>query len=84
MLPEFAWPVRIAIPDHDHLRELLLNEKREKLAAIAGSLRAEGVETTWDVLTGRTSIEVVREVIRHQHDLVVRTAKGPRSRQSGF
>ena len=84
VLPDFAWLVRATLPNLQHVYDLMLAEKRAKLNAVAESIRAEGLAATWNVLTGRTSTEVIREAQRREHDLVVRTAKGPRSRQSGF
>jgi nucleotide-binding universal stress UspA family protein len=84
VLPDFAWLVRATLPNHEHVHDLLLAEKQEKLKAVAELVQGEGLQVSWNVLTGRTSTEVVREVLRHKHDLVVRTAKGSRSGQSGF
>jgi universal stress protein E len=84
VLPHFPWHVRVAMSDHDHVRELLLTEKRDKLDALAEPLRAKGVDVTTAALSGHTSVEIIREVLRNHHDLVVRLTKGPLSPREGF
>jgi universal stress protein E len=84
VLPEFGWPVRLAMPNHAQVRELLLREKRDLLEAVAVPLRERGLEVTTQVGSGKTSLELIREVLRGRHDLVVRVAKGAQSRREGF
>ncbi|MEQ8785945.1 MAG: universal stress protein [Pirellulaceae bacterium] len=84
VLPDFPWHVRVSMSDHDHVRQLLLNEKRDKLAALAEPLKAKGLNVTIQSLSGHSSVEVIREVLRNNHDLVVRLAKGPLSPREGF
>ena len=43
-----------------------------------------GVRSSARVLVGKTSYEIIGEVVRDQHDLVVRTTKGAHSRRSGW
>jgi nucleotide-binding universal stress UspA family protein len=82
--PEFSWPVRMALPDHAHMRDLLLQEKRDLLEAIAAPLRERGLAVTTQTASGKTSLELIREALRGRHDLVVRVAKGAQSRREGF
>ena len=83
-VPDFAWTVRVSLPDHEHLRELIAHEKGEKLEALAAPIRESGLTVETKVLFGKTSIEIIREVLRAKHDLVLRVAKGKDSRHSGF
>lgn len=84
VLPEFPWHVRLALRDAEHMTELLLLEKQQRLDALAGELRQKGLEVTARALRGQASVEITREVLRGGHDLVVRVTKGPHSRRSGF
>jgi universal stress protein E len=49
----------------------LLEHRRERLSAIAAGLR--GVGATADVLRGRPGTALIEEVLRFQHDLLVRS-----------
>ncbi len=84
VVPEFSWTVRLSMKDHEHMRELIGQEKQQKLEALAAPLRERGIEVDTRVLRGRTSVEIIREVLRGDHDLVLRVAKGKDSRQQGF
>lgn len=84
VVPEFSWTVRWTLPDHDEVRLTLGREKEQKLNAIAEGLRSQGVEAEAKVLWGKTSVEIIREVLRGKHDLMVRVAKGHQSRDRGF
>lgn len=84
VLPEFPWHVRLALGDAEHMTELLLQEKQERLDALAEGLRQRGLDATAQALRGQASVEITREVMRGGHDLVVRVTKGPHSRRSGF
>lgn len=84
VLPEFKWHVRLALRDHDQVRESLLNEKRDRLAELAAPLREKGLDVTAEAVCGQSSVEIIREALRDGHDLVVRVSKGPNSRRAGF
>lgn len=83
VVPEFPWTIRLALKDQEHMRELIGHEKHERLAALAGPIREKGVAVETKVLQGKTSVEIIREVLRDDHDLVLRVAKGKDSRCSG-
>lgn len=84
VVPDFSWTVRLTLPDHEHVRELITQEKTEKLESLAVTIREKGVEVETKVLHGATSVEIIRELVRGDHDLVIRTAKGVDSRSEGF
>ncbi|MCA9124858.1 MAG: universal stress protein [Planctomycetales bacterium] len=84
VVPEFPWTVRLAMKDHEHVRDLMGREKQERLEALAAPIRDKGISVETRVLQGKTSVEIIREVLRHKHDLVFRVAKGKDSRRSGF
>ncbi len=83
VVPEFSWIARLSIKDHEHMRALIAEEKQSKLETLAEPLREKGIAVETKVLMGKTSVEIIREVLREQHDLVFRVAKGQDSRSSG-
>ncbi len=84
VVPDFPWTVRMTMKDHEHVRELMGKEKLEKLDAMAARIRETGVDVETKVLQGKTSVEIIREVLRFGHDLVLRVNKGHDSRRQGF
>lgn len=83
-VPEFSWTTRLVMKDHERLRDLIAREKQAKLDALAAPIRDRGVDVETKVLWGKTSVEVIREVLRSRHDLVLRVAKGNDSRREGY
>lgn len=59
-------------------------EKQGLLEALAAPIRDKGISVEAKVLRGKTSVEITREVLRDEHDLVLRVAKGKDSRRRGF
>ena len=57
----------------------LLNFHRARLAAIAASITAQGVEVRSLVPQGVAFIEIIREVLRGGHDLLMKGADGGRA-----
>lgn len=84
VVPEFPWVVRVALKDHQSIRELVVRKKTEQLDALAAPLRDQGIRVETEVLSGKTSVEIIRQVLRGKHDLVFRVAKGKDSRRKGF
>ncbi len=84
VVPPLPWTVRMLVSDHEHMSELMIREKQEQLETLAEPLRADGLNVETKVLSGKTSVEIIREVLRDKHDLVMRVAKGADSRRHGF
>ena len=84
VVPDFPLIARLALRDHPHLLELKLQEKQAQLDAIAQPLRERGLKVEAKALRGKTSVEIIREVLRSSHDLVARVAKGKDSKSAGF
>lgn len=84
VVPEFSWFARLALKDHEQVRDLIIREKQAKLEMLAEPLRERGIDVETKVLQGKSSVEIIREVLRGQHDLVLRVAKGHDSRSSGM
>lgn len=84
IVPEFSWITRLVIPESESVRLAAGEEKRRKLEMLAQPLREQGFNVSTKVMFGKTSIEIMREVLRFGHDLVVRVTKGAHSRRNGF
>lgn len=84
VVPELTWAQRLVMDGAEHVHELLIREKSAKLRKLAASLRKRGLTVKNRVLVGRTSEELIRQVLRGKHDVVLREAKGARSRRPGF
>lgn len=84
VIPDFPWLARLIVRDHEDIRHVMGKEKKEKLEELASKLRGSGLEVETKVLWGRTSVEIIREVIRGEHDLLMRVAKGHESTSKAF
>ncbi|MCA9157412.1 MAG: universal stress protein [Planctomycetales bacterium] len=84
VVPSLPWTVRLLVSNHEHISRLMTREKQEQLETLAEPLRADGIDVETKVLHGKSSVEIIREVLREKHDLVVRVAKGSGSRRKGF
>lgn len=84
VLPELSWVAQFVIGDAEHTQQVLLDDKRRKLESLAGPLREQGLDVATTVLSGKSSFEIMHEVLRSGHDLVVRVTKGAHSQQTSF
>ena len=80
VVPEPSWIARQVTDEIDHLYDLEIQEKLEKLKWLAQGLDEPTIDVKTKVLRGKTSLEIVRQVIRDGHDLVVAVAKGAGSK----
>ena len=63
VVPEFSWLERLVMPDSDNTQQVLADDKRRNLEAIAGPLRNRGFDVT--TFPGNAARAVAR-VHRHQ------------------
>ncbi len=59
-----------------NLHEILVEEKAENIQNLLRPFQKEGVKTSIKILTGTPFLEIIREVIRKDHDLVIVTPEG--------
>lgn len=64
-----------AIPPDDFQR-FLVEERRKQLDDFSAFARKAGIPNETKVLLGNPSIEIIREVLRNEHDLVMMIANG--------
>jgi len=58
------------------LMKLVVKDRRERLERLAAPLRDQGIRVSSAVLSGTAFLEIIRQVIRRKHDLVILTAEG--------
>jgi nucleotide-binding universal stress UspA family protein len=74
-IPAAAGMLITAIPTQEILAQAV-DVQRERLEALAAPLREGGIGVAVKVAVGRPSMEIVRQVLRDGHDLVVMAAEG--------
>lgn len=60
----------------DGLQQMALDEARERLEKFVTPLHKKGLPVDLEVLYGKPFIEIIRQVLRREHDLVMMTAEG--------
>jgi nucleotide-binding universal stress UspA family protein len=69
--PDIGMPVPVLLTDV--LRNTLIEESREQMEELVAPLRRQ-IDIDVDVLTGTPFLEIIREVLRNRHDLVIKAA----------
>ena len=59
-----------------NLHDILRDERRKELDRLIYSNKEEGLDISAKVLSGITFIEVIREIIKKEHDLLITTPQG--------
>lgn len=75
VVEELPWHTRLVVPGAEGLQAILVGDRAEKLERLAEELRQSGVEASGTVLRGRPHVELVREVLRGGHDLLLKEAE---------
>ena len=58
------------------IREYIIAEESQRLEQWVGFIRQSGVQASGEMLYGMPFLEIIREVLRNEHDLVMTTAEG--------
>jgi universal stress protein E len=69
--PDIGVPVPVLLTDA--LRDTLIEESRAQMEELVAPLRQK-IEMDIEVLTGTPFLEIIREVLRNRHDLVIKAA----------
>jgi len=56
--------------------ELVVNDRRQKVDALVADIGKQGVDAKSLVITGTPFMEIIRQVMRDEHDLVILAAEG--------
>lgn len=69
----------------DALQKIVIEETSKRLADLVAPVKAQGITAVWKILYGTPFIEIIREVFRNNHDLVMLSPrKKPRWREMLF
>jgi nucleotide-binding universal stress UspA family protein len=77
------WYSRPLLSAPEQLQGALTRKSTERLESLAAPLRHDDLKIDTKVLCGRTSHELIREVLRSRHDLVVKVAEPDRGNAFG-
>ncbi|MCF6282657.1 MAG: universal stress protein [Candidatus Polarisedimenticolaceae bacterium] len=66
----------ITIMPPQELLELVINDRRKNLNALAADMGQQGVDARVLLVTGTPFLEIIRQVLRDKHDLVILAAEG--------
>ncbi len=74
-LPENAWMAITAMPPQE-LFELVIKDRQEKADSLVADMGRQGLDARSLVVTGTPFLEIIRQVLRDKHDLVILAAEG--------
>ena len=75
----------IELPDHyGDIQASFVDDKQKGLEDLIAPFRKDGVQIESKLLVGRTSHQIIREILLDNHDLVMQVAKGKGSRRKGY
>lgn len=83
VLPTVPWLARAVTQECEHMTELLEKEHLDILNRLADPLMKKGLNVETEMLRGKTSIELAREVLRNDHNVLFAVAKGRNSKHNG-
>ena len=76
--------ILITLMTPQELQGNMLNDRQNQLEQFIEPARKEGVEISANALIGTPFLEIIREVLRSKHDLVIKTARGENSLKEGL
>lgn len=75
VVEHLSWYARLVLPNAEELQTVLVRDRSKVLEGLAMQLRRDGLEVATEVLRGRRHQEMVREVLRGGHDLLMKEAE---------
>jgi nucleotide-binding universal stress UspA family protein len=75
IVPDVPWYARLVLPAAEEFERMLVQQHEQHLEALAAPIRPKGVPVTTRVLRGRVATEIAREVLRGEHDLLVKAVE---------
>lgn len=67
---------RMTLMPPQELHSLVIDDYREKVDALAADIGQQGVDVRSQVVTGTPFLEIIRQVLRDKHDLVILASEG--------
>lgn len=84
VLPESTEGPWLTLRGKPELEEMVVTSRVQDLAEMEADLRERGLQISTVVTTGNPFVELIRRVVVHEHDLVIKTAQGLESRLGGL
>src|SRR5690349_7682099 len=75
VVEDFPWYTRLLLPASSEMQSVLVTQKQEHLEACAEEFRKEGIAVNTKVLRGQVPLQLVHEVLKAGHDLVMKVVK---------
>ncbi len=75
VLEPFPWYARLLLPAAEEYHRIRAQQAADGLAALASSMKRKELRVTTTVATGRPAIELIKEVLRSGHDLLIKVAE---------
>ncbi len=75
VVEDLPWYTHMVLPTAQELQTFIVRDKAEALERLAEQLRQDGLAVSTNVLRGRRQIEMIREVLRDGHDLLMKEAE---------
>ncbi|RLA29382.1 MAG: universal stress protein, UspA [Gammaproteobacteria bacterium] len=74
----------VTVVTPQELHDIVVAEKREQLEEAVKSVAKRGIEMQAQVLVGKPFLEIIRQVLRNKHDLVIKCAESKASLKDEF
>ena len=75
---------KIATVTPEQLNEFAVSEKRVQLEKIVSAAKTKGIDIDVKVLIGKSFLEVIRQVLRHKYDLVIKSVGSSKKLSAGI
>src|SRR6516165_9251269 len=78
VIEPFPWYTRLLLPGSEEFQHIRAEQAAGRLTSLATTRKRKGLKIARRVANGRPAIELVREVLRSGHDLLVKVAEPDR------
>jgi nucleotide-binding universal stress UspA family protein len=75
VIEPFPWYTRLLLPSWEEFQRIRTQQAADRLRSLATSMRRKDLKISTKVAEGRPAIELIREVLRSRHDLLVKVAE---------
>jgi nucleotide-binding universal stress UspA family protein len=83
VIEPFPWYTRLLLPGSEEFQHIRAEQAAGRLGSLATTMRRKGLEIATKVAHGRPAIELIKEVLRSGHDLLVKVAEPDRGNVFG-
>ena len=84
VLPQSTEGPWLIVPGKPELEKMVVTFRIQDLEEMAARIGKRGVPVNIVVTTGNPFVEIIRQVVNNEHDLVIKTAQGLESRLGGL